>query len=239
MTIYRDLFFNNLNRLLGRSFPVLRKVLGDEDWRHLVRDYLARHRAQTPYFLDIPREFSVFLRDSPPAFADRYPFLAELAHYEWIELALSISTETVDFAAMDPRGDLLDGVPAMAAPASILSYRFPVHRISPDFLPAGPPAEPTRLVVCRKPDDRIAFMELNAVTASLLARIAANEAALSGRELLLGLAVDSRHPDPEAFVAHGRHALDALRSAEVLLGTRRVQARSAKNAGRAPARPAP
>ncbi|HEX2138849.1 MAG TPA: DNA-binding domain-containing protein, partial [Woeseiaceae bacterium] len=33
MAIYRELFFNNLDNLLGKSFPVLRAILGDEEWR--------------------------------------------------------------------------------------------------------------------------------------------------------------------------------------------------------------
>lgn len=221
MAIYRELFFNNLNRLLGKSFPVLRKVLGEDDWRALLRDYLVRHRAKTPYFLEIPREFSEFLRDSPPAIAARLPFLAELGHYEWAELAASVSTETVDLATIDRDGDLVNGVPAVTAPVRILSYRFPVHRISPDFLPAEPGAEPTWLAVYRKPDDELAFLELNAITAALLRRIAANERSVPGRELLLELATEIGYADPERLVDHGRAAMEELRTARVLLGTRR------------------
>ncbi len=37
MTIYRDLFFNNLVKLLAGTFPVLSKIMGDERWRVLIR----------------------------------------------------------------------------------------------------------------------------------------------------------------------------------------------------------
>jgi hypothetical protein len=61
MAIYRELFLNNLVSLLGSTFPVLKKLYARDDWRRLVRGFMARHRAHTPYFLEIPREFLTFL----------------------------------------------------------------------------------------------------------------------------------------------------------------------------------
>jgi uncharacterized protein len=214
MAIYRELFFNNLNKLLGKTFPVLRAVLGDAEWRALVRDFMVRHRAKTPYFLEISREFVEFLAESPPAIAGKLPFLAELAHYEWAELALSVATESDDISAVDPAGDLLDGVPVKSALAWPLSYRFPVHRISTSFQPAEPGAQPTCLVIYRKPDDELGFMELNGVTAALLERAGDNPDALTGRELLLALAEDIGYADPDGLVEHGRRAMEDLRATE-------------------------
>ena len=36
MQIYRDLFFNNVNRFLSSSFPVIRKLYDDDDWRKVT-----------------------------------------------------------------------------------------------------------------------------------------------------------------------------------------------------------
>lgn len=219
LAIYRELFFNNLSTLLGRTFPVLRAVLGDTGWHALVREFMARHRAHTPLFLEVPRELVDFLaaRREDPA----VPFLAELAHYEWAELALSVSTESDDVEAIEADGDLLSGVPLKSALAWPLAYRFPVHRISRDFRPTQPPEQPTCLVVYRKPDDDPGFMELNPVTASLLQRIADNADRRTGRELLLALAADIGYADRPALVEHGRHALQELRARGILLGTAR------------------
>jgi len=218
LAVYRELFFNNLDTLLGRTFPVLRAVLGDGGWRALVRDFMARHRARTPYFLEVPRELVEFLAARPedPAL----PFLAELAHYEWAELALSVSPEADDLTGIDPGGDLLSGVPVKSALAWQLSYRFPVHRISQDFRPTRAPEQPTCLVIHRRPDDELGFMELNPVTGALLERIADNAGARSGRDLLHALAADIGYGDPPALAEHGRHALEELRSKGILLGTR-------------------
>ena len=38
MAIYRDLFFNNVASLLAGTFPVLRRLLGEDEWRELLTD---------------------------------------------------------------------------------------------------------------------------------------------------------------------------------------------------------
>ncbi len=217
--IYRELFFNNLEGLLRRSFPVLREILGEDAWRGLVREFMARHRAQTPYFLEVPRELVDFLA-APRNHAGEPPFLPELAHYEWVELALSVSSECDDLAGIEADGDLLAGVPVKSVLAWPLSYRFPVHRISKRFQPAEPGAQPTCLVVYRKPDDELAFMELNPLAGALLERIAVN-VELTGSELLRNLGREIDYGDPAALLEHGRAAMAALREAGVLLGVRR------------------
>ena len=93
MAIYRQLFFNNLYNLLGTFFPVLRKICPDDRWRHVIREFMKLHRAKTPYFLKLPEEFLVFLEHEYQALDDDFPFLTELAHYEYVELALRVADE--------------------------------------------------------------------------------------------------------------------------------------------------
>jgi len=88
MAVYRRLFFNNLNSLLAKFFPVLRKIHTDAHWHRFVRGFMQRHKAQTPYFLQLPEEFLDYLRSEFEPAGDDYPFLTELAHYEYAELAL-------------------------------------------------------------------------------------------------------------------------------------------------------
>lgn len=218
MAIYRELFFNNIQNLLGKSFPVLRKLSGKERWRALIREFMARHEAQTPYFLEMPKEFLAFLEHEHAAGEDDFPFLLELAHYEWVELALSVSTASNDLTTIDPDGDLLAGIPVMSVLAWPLAYRFPVHRISQEFQPEEPPEQPTYLVIHRNPDNEISFMELNAVTAGLLDKISNNPERKTGRELLMGLAEEIEF-DAHALIEHGARALADLRAADILLGT--------------------
>jgi hypothetical protein len=218
MAIYRDLFFNNLRNLLGSTFPVLKKLSGKERWGALIREFMARHESQTPYFLEIPKEFLAFLENEHEPSADDFPFLLELAHYEWVELALSVSTDSNDMSLVDPDGDMLDGVPAMSILAWPLAYRFPVHRISENYQPQEPGEQPTYLAVYRNPDNEIGFMELNAVTSGLLDKISNNAEQKTGRELLASLASEINF-DPDVLAEHGAKALAELRAVNILLGT--------------------
>jgi hypothetical protein len=220
MAIYRDLFFNNLASLLSTMFPVLKKLHSDEHWNRLIRQFMQRHQAKTPYFLELPAEFLDFLQNEYEPGADDFPFLAELAHYEYIELALSISEDRDDKEGIDPDGDLLANVPVKSVLAWVYAYQYPVHRISPDYLPKAPAEQPVYLAVYRGADDKVGFMELNAVTAGLLNAIADNESSQSGEVLLRKLAADINFPDAEAFIGHGLAAMQQMRSLGIITGTR-------------------
>jgi hypothetical protein len=220
MAIYRELFFNNLKSLLSNMFPVLEKLHSDQHWRRLVRKFMQRHRAKTPYFLQLPAEFLDFLQNEYEPGPDDFPFLAELAHYEYVELALSISEETNDFDGVDPDGDLLSGIPARSKLAWVYAYRYPVHRISSDYLPDAPAEQPIYLAVYRDRDNNVGFLELNAVTAGLLNAIQENESGQRGEALLRKLAADIGYPDTDAFIAHGRAAMQEMRALDILTGAR-------------------
>ncbi len=220
MAVYRGLFFNNLFSLLGTFFPVLRKIHEDADWRRFIRGFMRNHQAQTPYFLQLPEEFLGYLQNEFEPTDDDYPFLVELAHYEYAELALSISEEENDLSVVDADGDLLAGTPVKSALAWSYAYRFPVHRISPDFRPREPGPEPVYLALYRNRDDEVRFLELNAVTAALLEAIENNDEQHSGEALLRALAERINYPDADALVTHGAAALREMRELDILTGTR-------------------
>lgn len=220
MAIYRELFFNNLHSLLGSTFPVIKKLHKPDKFRSLIRAFMVQHEAQTPYFLEVPQEFLAFLQNEYELQDDDFPFLIELAHYEWVELALSVSEEVNDTTKVDPDGDLLQGIPVRSVLAWTYAYQYPVHRISKDYQPTKPGEALTFLVVCRKANDDMDFLELNPVTARLLELIEANEQD-SGRELLLKLADEINYPEVEALLQHGAEAMQQMRQTEILLGTRK------------------
>ena len=221
LAIYRELFFNNLLKLIGSTFPVLRKLHRQDRWNALVREFMAGHRAHTPYFLEVSREFLEYLEKTRGLRDGDFPFLLELAHYEWVELALSVSDLEDDLSSIDPDGDLLDGVPVKSALAWPLSYRYPVHRISTEFVPQAPGDEPTCLVVFRKADDELEFRELNAVTTRLLELVATNARQQAGRKLLAALARELGF-DEGAMLQHGGAMLQQMRANGILVGTRRT-----------------
>jgi len=219
MAIYRELFYNNVQGFLAGNFPVIRKLYGDEGWQALVRSFYAHHRAHTPLFPELPREFLRYLQDERGVRDGDPPFLLELAHYEWVELALTLDEYELDEIEADPEGDLLGGVPVFSPLAWPLSYRWPVHQIRPDFQPSEPPPEATHLLVNRDRRFRIRFLELNPVTARLVTLLKAGEG-LTGLECLERIATELDHPRPDSVIEAGTRVLTDLRERDVVLGTR-------------------
>ncbi len=95
MAVYRELVYNNIEGFIANSFPVLRKITADKQWHEMLRDYVHRHKSHTPLFPKMPQEFLQYLELERNQHPDDYPFLFELAHYEWIETALSLDTREI------------------------------------------------------------------------------------------------------------------------------------------------
>lgn len=220
MAIYRELFFNNLYNLLGTFFPVLRKICSDDQWHDAIRGFMKGHRAKTPYFLQLPEEFLEFLQTEYRELNEELPFITELAHYEYADLALRVSAEEDDRDGIDPDGNLLQSIPIKSELAWAFAYRFPVHRISTDYQPSEPSEQPSYLAIYRGSDDKVRFLELNPVSAALLDAVENNPAGLNGDKLLRELAEKIHYPDVEALIQHGSDALEEMRQLEILIGTR-------------------
>jgi uncharacterized protein len=217
MQIYADLFYNNVQNLLASSFPVLRQVLDDNQWHSLIRAYFAEHLAHTPLFPQIAREFLRYLEDTRGLRAGDWPFLLELAHYEWVELALAIDPREIPDAGFDAKGDLLAGKAFLSPLAWPLAYCFPVHKISPAYKPSTAPAQAIYLLVYRNCADAVRFLELNPVSARLIELLGQD---LSGRQALQQIAEELAHPQPVKVIDAGRQILEDLRARDVILGVR-------------------
>ncbi len=221
MAIYRELFYNNVEGFIANTFPVLRSLLDDTAWHVMVREYFSGHRAQTPYFLEIPREFLAWLERERTPRDDDLPFLRELAHYEWVELALSVSEETVDAEDVDRDGDLLDDVPVLSPLAWHFTYAYPVHEIAPGNVPQAPGEQPSCLVIYRDRNHEVGFLEINPVTKRLL-ELVGSGTGQTGRQVLGQIASEMNHPNPAVVIQGGTDILGQLHEKDIITGTRRA-----------------
>ena len=214
MGIYRDLIYNNIEGFISGAFPILRSITADDAWHGMVREFLASHQCQTPYFLEISQEFLNYLMQERGSRVGDLPFMLELAHYEWVELALDVATEVVP-PSNDSGLSVLDGCPDISPLVWCLSYRFPVHQIGPAYQPVELPPEASFLVVYRNRADEVKFLEANAVTVRLL-QLLQQEAGLTGRAALQRVAEELQHPNPVALEQDGKQLLDNLLSQEII-----------------------
>ena len=213
MAMYRELFFNNIDSFLSVNFPVLRTILNDRQWFELGQDFFARHVSQAPYFSQIPEEFLDYLQNERDSSAD-FGFMLELAHYEWVEMALSIAKETVP-ANHQNLDDLKNQRIRLSPLAWPLAYQYPVQKISPAFLPETAPEPATFLVVYRNPEDEVNFIEITPITYRLLQIIQEHEGALAA-ECLKQVAEESKHPNPDMIMAGGLQILKELAEKTVI-----------------------
>ena len=214
LRVYRELFFNNIQSLLGSGFPVIHEILGEARWKELVQAFYAGYRSRTPLFTQIAVEFVTFLEERADTLGVP-PWLPELAHYESVEQALFVSDAQPP--EHDPEGDLLDGVPLLSPLALPLAYRWPVAEIGRSHVPDAPPAEPTTLLVHRDAAHQVHFARIAPLAYRLLASLQANPT--TGREHLAALAAEIG-ADPAQVQAHGLLLLQQLRAQGVVLGTR-------------------
>lgn len=146
MKVYVDLFYRNIESFLSNCFITAHEVLDDEKWHAVVRDFVHRHRSESPFFLDIAQEFLEFIskdregRDDPP-------FLTELCHFEWVKQDLRYRPE--ELPPRETAVRVLDATIQISPLARPLSYEWPVNEIGSGFQPDSKPVERTWLVLYR------------------------------------------------------------------------------------------
>lgn len=215
MRVYEQIVFQNLRSALGNCFPVSAKVLGQRQWRKLLRGFFVHHRAQAPLFRQIPEEFLIFLQACEQAgWLPLPPYLVSLAHYEWIELA--VASAEAEMPVTMTEGDVMGGIPILLPVLELLQYEYPVHKISPRRKPTQPLSIPVHLAVYRDTVDDVHFTELSAMTVRVLQLL--KPGTMRGQDALQQLAEEIRHPDPQQLMNYGREMLEMLKAQGLILG---------------------
>ncbi|MGB7816163.1 MAG: putative DNA-binding domain-containing protein [Methylotenera sp.] len=212
MAIYREIVFNNIFGSVSACYPVCKSMLGAHAWRKLVRQFFAYHQANSPIFREIPQQFLQFINDVK----DLPAYLQQLAHYEWVELAVNSQQTTPP--KLSKKMDLLNEKPILAPANMLLEYDYPVHKISKRNKPKT--TEKTYLLVFRNNEHRVKFIELNPMTFQLLTLIQENE--MTGKQALTKLAEKIGHPDTEAIIQFGKEILTDLANQQAIIGSIKI-----------------
>lgn len=248
MRVYRELVYNNIEGFVAGAFPIAKKLLspepdtpasqeaGSSPWHRLVREFIHQHASTSPYFLEVSQEFLEFLGQTERP--DLPPFLLELCHYEWVELALRVDEQDIPSTVLQGRvpipidagAELLDQVPIVSPLAKSLAYNFAVHQVRGDRPIASVEPAATFLVVYRDKEDAVRFLEINAMTALLLELL---DGVRTGRQALRELAGKMSAPDLDAagsatmvakVLEQGAQTLSRLRDRSIILGALPAQA---------------
>ena len=216
MTIYQELIYNNIENFIATAYPVLRQISSDNYWHKLIRDFIKAHKAHTPLFHKLPSEFLQYLEEERVMSEEDYPFLQELAHYEWTELAISVAEDEVNFNESDTKFDILSQTFVLSPLAKVFTYNYDVHHIGPEYLPMNKPNTPTFLLVYRDRKDKVHFMELNPMTTLLLEHIQGRPNK-NAQQHLITIADEINHPVTDSIMKGGIEIIFDLYQRDVLL----------------------
>ncbi len=212
--IYVDLLYNKFNDSLTTCFPVSRAILGETAWQRTLKDFIAHHRCLSPYYRQIPDEFVLYLQNERQV-TDDPPFLAELAHFEWMELVLSIAEAGPVAAKPLSDAHTLDTVLVFAPVMRLLHYVWPVQRISRAYQPDEPPLVATHILGFRDAADQVQFIALNPATAGLILRLQEHYTA---RQALQELGKDLTPSELSNLMLFGKDILADLHRQGAIIG---------------------
>lgn len=204
MAVYRQLFFNSINGLLKQTFPVLSSLLSADQWQQLVRDFYQIQHNKTPYFTEIPGEFMQFLQSAKTD--SKRPFIAELAHYEWLELSVEKDSHQVHYQKALSAADFMSYQPMISPLLRLHAYQYPVHQINRGFQPTEASEQPHYLIVWRNQNDDVRFATLSAFAAALLSTLQSDQK-LTGQQALKTLYQTGTGLDEVVFLQSGQQQL--------------------------------
>lgn len=213
MQAYQTLVFNTINTTIANAFPVIHHLLDDSHWQRMVREFCRLHSAKTPFFYEIPEEFLAFLHDGGLTLQP-YPFIAELAHYEWMELALDLAEDEAESPSCDLNADLMTTVPVFCDHVVLLQYHYPVHKICREFIPDK--AGEYYYLIYRTALNKVEFIELNALSAQFLGMLLNQQYRCD--EMIDAMYAQIYFGDKEEFSQHAKALLRDLHCKGVIIG---------------------
>ncbi|RAP35337.1 hypothetical protein B1207_13275 [Legionella quinlivanii] len=210
INLYQNLVFSTFNDLIKPCFPVLKSILSASLWEELIRDFIRNHPVSTPLFYQIPGEFVRFLQESA-SLSKHPPFLADLAHYEWMELVIELAVDEPERmpATAVPS---LNSVFRLSTTAAMHHYHYPVEQISENYLPLQP--EDSFLIIWRDASDKVEFMKISAFVYHLLNHMTENKASACSTLNL------ENHPQREELASLCEKLLNELVDKNILLPAR-------------------
>jgi hypothetical protein len=216
LAVYRDAVFLNIERFMRDNFPRLAAVLPAATWQGLMRDYIVRHAARTPLFVELLSEFLAYLADERRDSSDPL-WLRELAHFDWLENALATDLREMENGAATLAPPCMTHALAVNPVHQLVRYVFPVHALNVEYLPSEPPSKPTLLLAFRAPSDEFAVLDLNDAATELFLAI---REGLAPNEALNAIAEAIGHRSPAQLMAFGEQMIRRWYELGLVLGVR-------------------
>jgi len=197
LDLYRELMFNTVLESLESIFPFTHQLISEQDlqsesWTEFVDRYRRAYPNLSHNLMGAVENFPRFIAEQAELVAC-FPFVAELALYEWLEMqALNLPDQVVsDDLVAKKLPDLAhydSYVPIWNEARVLHSFTFPVpdivHALKEDEGYAHFAAQDTEILIYRDPERlQVRFFCLNGIT-SLLLRLSLAHPELSYQDLI-------------------------------------------------------
>ncbi len=185
LAIYRELLFNNVMTFVEGTFPVALALMPASLSEKLKSGFFAEFECQSPFFYDISLHFRKYVeRLDWPELAS-CPWLTELLHFEWMELAADIAEDPNPSAHPETRladGDFPAGAGQrlrLAAPVWALAYQWRVHSWHAGTDPDSLTPSPVCLLAYRDTAEQVQVLEVEPLAAWLIECIQSDDQGLT------------------------------------------------------------
>ncbi len=158
--LYRQLVHNSFLDVLTSIYPNTYELL-KKDWNNLLHQYIEEYPPKSPILNKVVEHFPEFLQKQKNILK-KYPFISELAKYEWIELEVYEKDTEVNLKF---NNKILSLNPAHV----ICKFQYPISNIvelikNKKFLSSIQKKE-TNMIIYRDPKDfSVRFFELSSST---------------------------------------------------------------------------
>jgi hypothetical protein len=132
--LYAELLQNNAQGLMDSIFPACQSLFSEDVWTSIIESYLRECPPDTYHLNSLARKFSAYLEKhaSDSEFA-RWPFIAELADFEWVELEVeehSAKASAGDYTELTSQELIATMVPVVNPAHTCRDYTYQVHAIA-------------------------------------------------------------------------------------------------------------
>lgn len=227
--LYASLLNYGHQDVISSIFPFCAKLL-HKHWEEIVDDYLEEYPPNHYNLNRSAERFPEYLDRHQPKLKKRFPYIVELADYEWLEL------ELLEKDAIPPQSELetlespeqfADYAPIVNPALALRRYNYSIMKIAEEIesscqKPRNSSRMPTNIVVYRDPcGNRSRFLEVGSVAASII------EMALEGKapysELIsFAVSMNPNH-DPQSTVIEFLAMVENLQENHLFLGNRKLR----------------
>ncbi|MCH2223157.1 MAG: putative DNA-binding domain-containing protein [Crocinitomicaceae bacterium] len=122
--VYQKMVRDNIQDNLINVYPILSHLLGVKNWNNLVDNFIEKHSCQSLVFWQFPGELYDYLVTGELALKKEYPFILDLALYEWSIVDLYFRK---DHPAISSAFDgTLKTTPVFSKEFEIFHFNYPV-----------------------------------------------------------------------------------------------------------------